>query len=177
MKVRGNYKIVNRGRELDVFLDPITRSEQRSQRILESLRHLRREEIVEPQTLGPLDLLEVVELEDHAGAGTTGTCPNDGKESVKDAEEDTSALNRETALGALASLLLGVMGYQAQTVAPPKTIPSAVAMLPSNASLSCATEVRRSVNSFCFSRFSSAHACPACTAPQFRSTAEALPSN
>ncbi len=39
MKVRGNYKIVNRGRELDVFLDPITRSEQRSQRILESLRH------------------------------------------------------------------------------------------------------------------------------------------
>ncbi len=39
MKARGNYKIVNRGRDLDVFLDPITRSEQRAQRILASLRN------------------------------------------------------------------------------------------------------------------------------------------
>ena len=38
MKTRGNYKIVNRGREIDAFLDPITRSELRSQRILASLR-------------------------------------------------------------------------------------------------------------------------------------------
>jgi hypothetical protein len=38
MKPRGAYKIVNRGRALDTLLDPITRSEMRSQRILRSLR-------------------------------------------------------------------------------------------------------------------------------------------
>ncbi len=38
MKARGNYKIVKRGRALDVFLDPITRSELRAQRVLASLR-------------------------------------------------------------------------------------------------------------------------------------------
>lgn len=38
MKPRGTYKIANRGRALDVLLDPITRSEMRSQRILRSLR-------------------------------------------------------------------------------------------------------------------------------------------
>jgi hypothetical protein len=39
MKSRGNYKIANRGRDLDVFLDPISRSELRAQRILASLRN------------------------------------------------------------------------------------------------------------------------------------------
>ncbi len=39
MKTRGNYKIVNRGRDLDALLDPITRSEQRAERILASLRN------------------------------------------------------------------------------------------------------------------------------------------
>ena len=38
MKPRGTYKIANRGRALDALLDPITRSEMRSQRILQSLR-------------------------------------------------------------------------------------------------------------------------------------------
>ena len=38
MKPRGSYKIVNRGRLLDGLLDPLTRSEVRSQRIVESIR-------------------------------------------------------------------------------------------------------------------------------------------
>ena len=43
MKPRGTYKIANRGPALDALLDPILRSEMRSQRILQSLR----DEIVE----------------------------------------------------------------------------------------------------------------------------------
>jgi hypothetical protein len=43
MKPRGTYKIANRGPALDALLDPIVRSEMRSQRILQSLR----DEIVE----------------------------------------------------------------------------------------------------------------------------------
>ena len=43
MKPRGTYKIANRGPTLDTLLDPIVRSEMRSQRILRSLR----DEIVE----------------------------------------------------------------------------------------------------------------------------------
>ena len=43
MKPRGTYKIANRGLALDALLDPIVRSEMRSQRILQSLR----DEIVE----------------------------------------------------------------------------------------------------------------------------------
>jgi hypothetical protein len=39
MKVRGAYKISNRGRCADGYLDPLARSELRSQRILESLRN------------------------------------------------------------------------------------------------------------------------------------------
>jgi hypothetical protein len=38
MKQRGTYKIANRGRALEGILDPIARSEMRSQRILRSLR-------------------------------------------------------------------------------------------------------------------------------------------
>jgi hypothetical protein len=38
MKARGSYKIANRGGRLASFLDPLTRSELRSQRILQSLR-------------------------------------------------------------------------------------------------------------------------------------------
>ena len=38
MKPRGTYKIANRGPTLDTLLDPIVRSEMRSQRILRSLR-------------------------------------------------------------------------------------------------------------------------------------------
>lgn len=38
MKPRGTYKIVNRGGALDALIDPLTRSEMRSQRILRSLR-------------------------------------------------------------------------------------------------------------------------------------------
>ena len=38
MKPRGTYKVANRGRALEALLDPITRSELRSQRILRSLR-------------------------------------------------------------------------------------------------------------------------------------------
>ena len=38
MKPRGSYKIANRGRLLDGLLDPLTRSEVRSQRILQSIR-------------------------------------------------------------------------------------------------------------------------------------------
>jgi hypothetical protein len=37
MKPRGTYKIANRGPALDALLDPIVRSEMRSQRILQSL--------------------------------------------------------------------------------------------------------------------------------------------
>lgn len=38
MKPRGTYKITNRGRSLDALIDPISRSEMRCQRIVESLR-------------------------------------------------------------------------------------------------------------------------------------------
>lgn len=38
MKPRGTYKIANRGAALDALIDPLTRSEMRSQRILRSLR-------------------------------------------------------------------------------------------------------------------------------------------
>ena len=38
MKPRGSYKIANRGRLLDGLLDPLPRSEVRSQRILQSIR-------------------------------------------------------------------------------------------------------------------------------------------
>jgi hypothetical protein len=38
MKPRGAFKLVNRGRGLDTALDPLLRSELRSQRILRSLR-------------------------------------------------------------------------------------------------------------------------------------------
>jgi hypothetical protein len=38
MKPRGTYKIANRGGALDALIDPLTRSEMRSQRILRSLR-------------------------------------------------------------------------------------------------------------------------------------------
>jgi hypothetical protein len=38
MKPRGTYKIVNRGGALEALIDPLTRSEMRSQRILRSLR-------------------------------------------------------------------------------------------------------------------------------------------
>jgi hypothetical protein len=38
MKPRGSFKIVNRERLLDGFLDPLTRSEARSQRIVQSIR-------------------------------------------------------------------------------------------------------------------------------------------
>ena len=38
MKPRGTYKIANRELALDALLDPIVRSEMRSQRILQSLR-------------------------------------------------------------------------------------------------------------------------------------------
>jgi hypothetical protein len=38
MKPRGTYKIAKRGPALDTLLDPILRSEMRSQRILRSLR-------------------------------------------------------------------------------------------------------------------------------------------
>ena len=38
MKPRGTYKIANRARSLDALIDPISRSEIRAQRIVESLR-------------------------------------------------------------------------------------------------------------------------------------------
>jgi hypothetical protein len=38
MKPRGAYKIANRRREYDPFLDPLVRSDLRTQRLLESLR-------------------------------------------------------------------------------------------------------------------------------------------
>ena len=38
MKPRGTYKIANRARSLDALVDPISRSEMRCQRIVESLR-------------------------------------------------------------------------------------------------------------------------------------------
>lgn len=38
MKPHGTYKITNRGRGTDALLDPLSRSEIRSQRILQSLR-------------------------------------------------------------------------------------------------------------------------------------------
>lgn len=39
MKPRGTYKINNRARSLDAVIDPISRSEMRAQRIVESLRN------------------------------------------------------------------------------------------------------------------------------------------
>ncbi len=38
MKPRGTYKIVKRARSLDALIDPLSRSEMRCQRIVESLR-------------------------------------------------------------------------------------------------------------------------------------------
>ena len=38
MKPHGTYKIANRGHALGALIDPLTRSELRSQRILRSLR-------------------------------------------------------------------------------------------------------------------------------------------
>ncbi|MEE9609435.1 MAG: hypothetical protein V3U03_16990 [Myxococcota bacterium] len=38
MRQRGTFKIANRGREIDTFLDPIVRSDRRVRLILDSLR-------------------------------------------------------------------------------------------------------------------------------------------
>ncbi len=57
MKPRGAYKIANRRRVYDAFLDPLLRSDLRTQRLLESLRS----EIVEGGGGGNLRIRRVLE--------------------------------------------------------------------------------------------------------------------
>ena len=74
-------------------------------------------------------------------------------------------------------LELGVMGYHARTVTPPKTRPSPAAWLPSMMILPAVELARRSVYAFCFGRFSRAQSYPATAACVFSAAADAFFAN